>query len=489
MHELFLNNENIADALRNSFGRKRVLVVGDLMIDRYNWGEVERISPEAPVPVLSLGKEATRAGGAGNVALNLAGLGLHVMVAGFAGEDENRDRLLEIFAEREIDTSAVITLSDRPTIIKTRVMAGHQQMLRVDSEDLSDIDSGDRERLYQAIIASLPVAAIILSDYAKGVLSDGLCQRLIKAARETSTPVLVDPKGLDFSKYAGASVLTPNLREMSLAGGVSADQSDELVEPARGYVEKLGLQFLVLTRGPAGMTLVAKDQVLHSPAKAREVFDVSGAGDTVIASIAAAMLGDLDYVDMLHMANLAAGFVVARVGTAVIEQTSLMRALHADEQGPSESVYGLDELLILIDDWRTREQRIVFTNGCFDIVHAGHVSLLHKAAREGDQLVVGINTDSSVRTLKGDTKPINGEMDRAYIIAALAAVDAVILFNEETPLKLIKALRPDVLVKGADYSKDQVVGAAEVESHGGRVVLVPLVEGKSTSGLVRKIAG
>ena len=488
MDELFPNYENIANALRSSFGHKRVLVVGDLMLDRYKWGEVERISPEVPVPVVRLGREATRAGGAGNVALNLAGLGLQVVVAGFTGKDENRDRLLEVFAERGIDASAVITLSDRSTITKTRVMAGHQQVLRVDSEDLSDIDSGDQESLYQAVMANLPVDAIILSDYAKGALSDGLCQRLIKAAGETSTPVLVDPKGLDFSKYAGASVLTPNLRELSRAGGVAADQNDELVETAQAYVETLGLQFLVLTRGPAGMTLVTKDQVLHSPAKAREVFDVTGAGDTVIAGIAAAMLGDLDYVDMLHMVNLAAGFVVARVGTAVIEQTSLMRALHADEQGPSESVYGLNELLLLIDDWRNRGQRIVFTNGCFDIVHAGHVSLLHQAAREGDQLIVGINTDSSMRMLKGDTKPINGEHDRAYIIAALAAVDAVVLFDEQTPLELIKALRPDVLVKGADYSKDQVVGAAEVESHGGRVVLVPLVEGKSTSELVRKIA-
>jgi D-beta-D-heptose 7-phosphate kinase/D-beta-D-heptose 1-phosphate adenosyltransferase len=489
MRELSPNNENIAHALRDSFGRKRILVVGDLMLDQYIWGTVERISPEAPVPVLSPGRKATRAGGAGNVALNLAGLGLDVAVAGYAGEDDHGDELLDFMEGCDIDTSAVIRLSDRPTITKTRVLAGHQHVLRVDTEDLSDIDSGHRDQLFKAIIAKLPVDAIILSDYAKGVLTTRLCQRLIEVAEETSTPVLVDPKGIDFSKYSGASVLTPNLHELARAGGVQAGDFDELTRIAKSYVEKLGLEFLIVTRGADGMTLVDKDQTIHSPAKAREVFDVSGAGDTVIASIAAAMLGGLGYADMLHMANVSAGIVVGRVGTVAIGQNSLMRALHAEEQALSESVYGLEELLLLAEDWRNRDQSIVFTNGCFDIIHAGHVTFLHKAAREGDKLIVAINTDDSVHTLKGDTRPINGQDDRACIIAALAAVDAVILFDEETPLELIKALQPDVLVKGADYSKEQVVGAAEVESHGGRVVLVPLVEGKSTSELVRKIAG
>jgi D-beta-D-heptose 7-phosphate kinase/D-beta-D-heptose 1-phosphate adenosyltransferase len=489
MHNLSPNNENIANALRSGFGHKRVLVVGDLMLDQYIWGKVERISPEAPVPVLSPGRKETSAGGAGNVALNLAGLGLRVTVAGYSGEDDHGDELSQLLKGRSIDTSAIVTLSGRPTVTKTRVLAGHQHVLRVDTEDLSDIDSRDRDRLFKAAVGMLPVDAIILSDYAKGALTLRLCQRLIEVAKETDTPVLVDPKGTDFSKYAGASVLTPNLLELSRAAGIAADKTDELLRAAKKYVVDLALKFLIVTRGPDGMTLVDREQTVHSPAKAREVFDVSGAGDTVIASVAAAMLGDLQYVDMLHMANVAAGIVVGRVGTAAIGQNSLMRALHAEEQALSESVYDMEELLLLAEDWRNREQRIVFTNGCFDIVHAGHVSFLHKAAREGDKLIVGINTDKSVRALKGDARPINGQDDRACIIAALAAVDAVILFDDETPLELIKTLRPDVLVKGADYSKDQVVGATEVESHGGRVVLVPIVEGKSTSELVRKIAG
>ncbi|MFQ6005139.1 MAG: bifunctional D-glycero-beta-D-manno-heptose-7-phosphate kinase/D-glycero-beta-D-manno-heptose 1-phosphate adenylyltransferase HldE [Woeseia sp.] len=489
MHELTPNNENIANALCNAFGHKRVFVVGDLMLDRYIWGQVERISPEAPVPVLRPGREATRAGGAGNVALNLAGLGLDVAVAGFVGKDENGDRLLDILAERGVDTAAVVTLSDRPTITKTRVISGHQHVLRIDSEDLSDIENLDHDDLFEIVISTSQVDAIILSDYAKGALPLIFCQRLIETAKQISTPVLVDPKGTDFSKYAGASILTPNLRELSQAGGVPAEHMDDLIRSARAYVDALGLQFLVVTRGPDGMTLVAEDQTVHSPAKAREVFDVSGAGDTVIASVAAAMLGGLEYVDMLHMANLAAGFVVGRVGTAAIDQASLMRALHAEEQSASKSVYSLDELIPLVDDWRNRDQRIVLTNGCFDIVHTGHVSFLHKAAREGDKLIVGINTDRSVRALKGNSRPINSHDDRACVIAALAVVDAVVMFDERTPLKLITALQPDVLVKGADYSRDEVIGATEVESHGGRVVLLPLVKGKSTSKIVRKIAG
>jgi D-beta-D-heptose 7-phosphate kinase/D-beta-D-heptose 1-phosphate adenosyltransferase len=489
MREISPNNENIANALRDGFGHKRVLVVGDLMLDQYIWGSVERISPEAPVPILNPGRKATRAGGAGNVALNLAGLGLDVIVAGYSGDDEHGEQLLQLLQEGGADTSAMTMLSDRPTITKTRVLAGHQHVLRVDTEDLSDIDATDRDRLFKAIIAKLPVDAIILSDYAKGALTLRLCQRLTEVARESGTPVLVDPKAADFSKYSGASVLTPNLNELARAAGSQAREIDYLIEAARTLVDQIGLQFLIVTRGADGMTLVDKDRTIHSPAKAREVFDVSGAGDTVIASIAAAMLGKLDYTDMLHMANMAAGFVVGRVGTVAIGKNSLMRALHAEEQALSESVYRLDELLLLVEDWRNREQSIVFTNGCFDIVHAGHVTFLHKAAREGDKLIVGINTDASVRALKGDMRPINGEDDRACIIAALAAVDAVILFDEETPLELIKTLSPDVLVKGSDYRKEEVVGASEVESYGGRVVLVPIVQGKSTSDLVRKIAG
>jgi len=483
------HDENIAAAVRKSFGHKRVLVVGDLMLDRYMTGRVERISPEAPVPILNPQTEEIRAGGAGNVALNLRGLGLEVAVAGYTGKDENRDRLLNVLRGRGVDTNAVVTLADRPTVTKTRITAGHQHVLRVDSEDLKDVGADDQARMFQAITALLPVDAIILSDYAKGVLSADLCQRLIAAARDNGTPVLVDPKGLDFSKYAGATAITPNLLELSRAGHVSAEQDSDLMRVARGFVDSLGLEFLILTRGAGGITLVSRDQTIHSPARAREVFDVSGAGDTVIASITAGILGGLDYPDMLHMANLAAGYVVGRAGTVAIEQAALMWTLKSEDHSAPTTVYALDELLLLVQYWRSQNRQIVFTNGCFDIIHAGHVALLHRAAREGDRLIVGINTDRSVRGLKGEKRPLNSEEDRALVVSAMAAVDAAVLFDDPTPLELIKALRPDVIVKGADYSKDQVVGGAEVESWGGRVVLVPLVRDRSTSGLIDRISG
>jgi D-beta-D-heptose 7-phosphate kinase/D-beta-D-heptose 1-phosphate adenosyltransferase len=489
MDELRPHNENIAGAVRRSFGHKRVLVVGDLMLDRYMGGKVERISPEAPVPILNPQTEDVRAGGAGNVALNLRGLGLEVAIAGFTGSDENRERLLKVLAGRGIATSAVVALADRPTVTKTRITAGHQHVLRVDSEDLKDIRAEDHERLFEAVSAQLPADAIILSDYAKGVLSTDLCQRLIAAARDTNTPVLVDPKGLDYSKYAGATAVTPNLLELSRAGHVSTGSEGELMQAARSFVDTLGLEFLILTRGAGGITLVTAEQTIHSPARAREVFDVSGAGDTVIASIVAGLLGGLDYTDMLHMANLAAGYVVGRSGTVAIERTTLMWTLRSEDHSAPTTVYELDELLLLVEYWRSQNLQIVFTNGCFDIIHAGHVTLLHRAAREGDRLIVGINTDHSVRGLKGEGRPLNSQEDRALVVSALAAVDAAVLFDQPTPLELIEALHPDVIVKGADYSKEQVVGGAEVESWGGRVVLVPLVKDKSTSGLIGRISG
>jgi len=482
------NNERIIASVRNSFSRKRVLVVGDLMMDRYVGGKVERISPEAPVPILNPLTEEIRAGGAGNVALNLAGLGLNVAISGYVGEDEDRDRLVSLLSGRGIDTAAIVTLSDRPTVTKTRITAGHHQVLRVDSEDLKDIGAEDRERLLNAVKAQLPADAIVLSDYAKGALAPDVCKTIISAARQSGTPVLVDPKGLDFSKYGGATVITPNLAELSRAAGVPPGNQNALIQASRTFIERLGLQFLVLTRGPDGINLIDSRQTLHSPARAREVFDVSGAGDTVVACITAAMLGKLAYADMLHMANLAAGYVVGRAGTVAISQAALMMALRREDHSMPTTVFDLDELLMVAGHWRSRGRRIVFTNGCFDILHAGHIALLQQAAREGDRLVVGINTDRSVRGLKGDNRPLNGQEDRTLIVAALAAVDAVVLFDEPTPIELIRALRPDVIVKGADYSKDQVVGGAEVESWGGSVVLVPLVENRSTTELVRRIS-
>lgn len=481
----------IAEAVRTAFGRKRILVVGDLMLDRYLWGDVERISPEAPVPVLRYQREATRAGGAGNVALNVAGLGLDVSIAGFAGTDEAHEQLIDILSQAGVDTAGVITLNDRPTITKSRIIAGHQHVLRVDTEDLKPIDSDCIAQLLEQNEQQLSgdLDGIILSDYRKGVLDKEVCQSIIKLARKKGIPVFVDPKGADYSRYAGANVLTPNLAELQLVTGVDSRDIDALIEAGREMVRNLGIDFMVLTRGADGMTLIAADATEHCAAVAREVFDVTSAGDTVIASLMAAEVADLNWREMLHLANLAAGIVVGKVGTISIDQASLLQSIHALSHGLMDSVYSLEEMQGLVSGWRSRGEQVVFTNGCFDILHAGHVTYLQKAAQEGNRLIVALNTDRSVRELKGDPRPIASEDDRACVVAALAAVDAVIFFDESTPLHVIETLRPDVLVKGGDYSKQQVVGAPEVESWGGRVVLLPLVEGRSTSNLIKKIAG
>lgn len=485
-----MHSQVIAEAVRSRFGEKRVLVVGDLMLDRYMWGDVSRVSPEAPVPVLRPHRDAERAGGAGNLALNLAALGLRVQLAGYVGDDDQARQLFQVWQDAHLGTDLVTTLSDRPTITKTRIIAGNQHVLRVDAEDLSPIGESDELGFRQRILAQLDnTDAVALSDYGKRVLSTELCQELIAETRRRRLAVLVDPKGRDYKKYAGATLLTPNLKELETVTGVPAHEPEALIEGGRRMVKELGLDAIVLTQGEQGMTFISPEQTLHSPAVAKEVFDVSGAGDTVVAALTAGILTGLDRIDMLQLANLAAGIVVAKIGTAPVERDELLEALHPHGAYVVDSIYTLERLRGAVASWRASGERIVFTNGCFDLLHAGHVDYLQKAADEGERLIVALNTDRSVRALKGEGRPIVNQEDRAFLIAALAAVDAVILFDEETPMTLIEALRPDVLAKGADYTEDRVVGAKEVRSWGGDVVLVPLIEGKSTSELIRKIAG
>lgn len=484
-----MHSEIIAEAVRNHFGRGHALVLGDLMLDRYIRGDVERVSPEAPVPVLRPNRETERAGGAGNLALNLAGLGLQVTLAGFVGDDDHAARLRKIWHEFDVNSDLVIPLQDRATITKTRIIAANQHVLRVDDEDLEPVASGDQQRLLDGVLALLPDAAVVLlSDYGKNVLTTEVCQQVIAEAKQRQIPVLVDPKGRHYEKYSGASLLTPNLKELEFATGVAAKQMEAFIDAGRQAVVDLGLQAIVVTQGEQGMTLIARDETVHSPAIARQVFDVSGAGDTVIATLAAGMLAGLSRPDMLHLANVAAGIVVAKTGTAPVEHQELSQALYPHGHVVADAVFTLNRLRHAVSQWRDNGERIVFTNGCFDLLHAGHVDYLQKAAAEGDRLIVGLNSDRSVRALKGEGRPIVHQEDRAFVMAAMTVIDAVILFDEDTPMKLIETLRPDVLVKGADYTEDQVVGAPEVRSWGGDVVLVPLVDGRSTSELIRKIS-
>lgn len=469
----------------------RVLVLGDLILDRYLWGHVERISPEAPVPVVRLERETERLGGAGNVAANLAGLGLVPHLIAQIGADDDGEALRRRLAEAGIEPDHLIVSAARPTIAKTRVIGGHQQMLRIDREQPGALPDAERACLHAAATAALArddLAAVILSDYAKGVLDAVLCQAVIGKARARGLPVLVDPKGRDWERYRGATSLTPNKKELAELSGAPLNDSAALLDAGERLRAALGLDFLTLTRGEEGISLILADDMQHLPAQAREVFDVSGAGDTVIATLTAGLVGGLAPREAAELANLAAGIVVAQVGTVPIERGALLHALEVEEAiEQADKIVDRDTLQRRIAAWRAHGETIVFTNGCFDLLHAGHVTYLEAARRLGDKLIVGLNTDRSVRALKGPQRPVIDEHDRARVLAALAAVDAVILFDEDTPLSLITALRPDVLVKGSDYREDQVVGAAEVKSWGGRVALVPLVPGRSTSGIVARI--
>ncbi|MBK5929297.1 D-glycero-beta-D-manno-heptose 1-phosphate adenylyltransferase [Halochromatium salexigens] len=459
------------------------------MLDRYLWGQVGRISPEAPVPVLHLARESESAGGAANVARNLIGLGLEVSLAGITGADEDRQRLLRLLAEVGADTSAVLADPSRPTTTKTRVLGNHQQMLRIDAERLAPLSAELEDRLYALIEPQLHQAKVLLlSDYAKGVLFGGLCGRLIEAARALGLPVLVDPKGRDFSRYLGASLVTPNRDELARVVGVDPADLDQLSASAERMRADLGLERLVLTLGELGLLVVEPGARTRLPAVAREVFDVSGAGDTLIATLAAGLAAGLDPIDSARLANLAAGVVVAKVGTAAVSLGELEHAI-SDQAALEQAakLCGLAELQARVRAWQARGERVVFTNGCFDLLHAGHVTYLERARRYGQRLVIGLNSDRSVRALKGPERPLIGEQDRARVLAALAAVDAVVLFDEDTPLALIEALRPDVLAKGADYRPEQVVGAEQVRGWGGELVLVPLLEARSTSDIIRRM--
>jgi D-beta-D-heptose 7-phosphate kinase/D-beta-D-heptose 1-phosphate adenosyltransferase len=486
---MFVDPHAVLDEVRRGFAGRRVVVVGDLMLDRYLWGRVERISPEAPVPVVRLERETETAGGAANVARNLAALGLRASLAGITGDDGERAALLRDLAANGIETGAVLAAADRVTTVKTRVVGNHQQMLRIDAERTLPLAPPDAERLLAVIAPLLPGAgALVLSDYAKGVLSEPLCRDLIRAAREADVPVLVDPKGRDFARYAGATLITPNRSELALAAGVSASNLDALLSAAAALRAALGLSWLVLTLSEQGMALVGREGTRQIPAVAREVFDVSGAGDTVIAAIAAGLSAGLEPVDTAHLANLAAGVVVGKVGTATVSAEELLAAVTGESALEQAAKVGdPDRTLERVRAWQGAGERVVFTNGCFDLLHVGHVTYLERARRYGHRLVVGLNTDRSVRALKGPSRPLIREDDRARVLAALASVDGVVLFDEDTPLALIEHLRPDVLAKGADYKEEEVVGAAQVKSWGGQVVLVPLVEDRSTTGIIRRM--
>ena len=471
--------------IEHEWSTKRFLVVGDVMLDRYIWGDVGRISPEAPVPVVRAARHSEQPGGAANVAMNLARLGAQVAVAGFTGTDENA-ALLTASLHSSAIKPLFVKCEGFPTITKLRILGGRQQMLRLDSELMGERPDGDYDRLIEAALAQLPeVDAVVLSDYAKGALTPRVCQTIIQAARKNSIPVLVDPKSDDFSRYRGATVICPNRNELATALRMNSQDLTELLSTAQAMVPEFNLEFLAVTLSEKGIALVHADSHFLAPAVARQVFDVSGAGDTVIAVLALSLASRLELKTAVELANAAAGIVVGKVGTVAVERQELLAAI-----GPEIAIHTVNKLVDRIDAirrvalWKANGDHVVFTNGCFDLLHIGHITLLEQARYFGDKLIVGINSDDSVKALKGPDRPIVGESDRARVLAALAVVDAVVVFSEPTPLEIIVAIQPDVLVKGGDYSMDNIVGAHEVQSWGGQVKIVPLVEGFSTTNLI-----
>ena len=467
-----------------------VLCVGDVMLDRYVYGTVERISPEAPIPVLLVDRETAMLGGAGNVVRNLVALGAHPTFVSVVGNDPAGREVSGLIAAIEGAEPYLNVERGRVTTIKARYVASSQQLLRADRETVAPIAPSIADDLRRIAAGAMrDTGALVLSDYGKGVLTDELVRALIEEAGKAGKPVVVDPKGRDFTRYRGASVLTPNRTELSQAVGRALADEAELVDAARAVVDACALEAILVTRGAEGMTLVpAKGEPLHLPAEAREVFDVSGAGDTVVAVLAAAVAAGLGMAAGARLANAAAGIVVGKIGTATASAAEIYGVLHAQDLRTGESkVAEHGQALARIAAWRAEGKRIGFTNGVFDLLHPGHVSLLAQAKAACDRLVVGLNSDASVKRLKGPSRPVQSESARAAVLGSLESVDLVIVFGEDTPIRLIEEVRPDVLVKGADYSIEKVVGADVVAKYGGRVMLADLLDGHSTTRTIARM--
>jgi D-beta-D-heptose 7-phosphate kinase / D-beta-D-heptose 1-phosphate adenosyltransferase len=481
---------SVADLIAR-FAGQTVLVLGDVMLDRYVAGEVSRISPEAPIPVLRVTGSRTTLGGAANVAHNVAAMGARAILLGVVGDDDagiELERLVRTTGD-SID-ARLLKMASRPTTVKTRFIRGSHQLLRVDDETADAVEAENAAELARRFAEALKESDIVvLSDYAKGVLCDLLLQKVISLASETRRLVIADPKRTSFDAYRNATILTPNAREVSLATGVDASDDSGAEKAARLALEAASCEAVLVTRSEIGLTLVRRDMpVLHLPARVHRVSDVSGAGDTFVATLAAALACEPDLVTAARLANIAAGISVTRPGTAVVSGRDLETELRRRTLiATDEKVVELQVALRQIAEWRRQGLRIGFTNGCFDLIHPGHIHLLGQARAACDRLVVGLNTDASVRRLKGPERPVQSETARATVLSSLASVDLVVLFAEDTPLALIEAMRPDVLVKGADYAPDQVVGANVVRRGGGRVILVDLLAGEGTTATIERL--
>ena len=481
--------KTVNEFLTNSLPNLKIAVIGDVMVDRYVFGDVSRISPEAPVPVNRVSSVKEVLGGAGNVASNLANLDCHVYLGAVAGVDDHGRVLDKLLIADGIDTSGLIYDNNRSTITKMRILGDRQQMMRLDFETITPITTDEEERLISWLdgLCQQGLQGIVISDYGKGVCTPTLLQEVFRLAHTYNVQTIVDPKGADWSKYDGATCITPNVKELGESlGRLIPNEDASVIEAAKEVLGKLNIQYIIGTRSAKGITVVAKDgRTWHNPATQQDVFDVSGAGDTVVAMMISCLASGLSMRLALHIANGAAGIVVSKVGTYPIHRQELIDLWQSVRQLTASSpLYTKEEMKALIDKWQSMDETVVFTNGCFDILHRGHITYLQEAAQLGRHLIIGLNSDASVRRLKGEIRPIVSEDDRAALLSALQCVDGVVLFEEDTPAELLAYLRPNILVKGGDYKKEEIIGRESVDE----VAVLSFKEGYSTSDIVKKIA-
>jgi len=467
---------------------KRIVCVGDVMLDRFIYGSVTRISPEAPVPIMRRTRESAMPGGAGNVARNLASLGLAVSLIGVVGDDGEGRELAALLGDIDGVAADLIAMRERATTLKTRFVAGGQQLLRVDAEDTSPIGTSSEAELIASIADEASRASvIILSDYAKGAVTDGVIAAALEAGKTYGIPVIADPKGRDFARYGAVDLIKPNASELSTAMRLPVETDQEIDDALTAAQTALPAKSVVVTRAAKGMSYASNGEpVVHLSGQAREVYDVSGAGDTSIAALALGLAGGGELADAVALAITASGIAVGKSGTATVSADELLSALQMGLRNGGVSYLSLDAATAQIATWREAGLTVGFTNGCFDILHPGHLRVLEEAKSRCGRLVVGLNSDASVKRLKGPTRPVNDADSRARVLSGLMAVDAVVVFEDDTPQALIEALQPDLLVKGGDYTIETIVGADIVQARGGSVHIVPLVDGQSTTAAIAR---
>jgi len=467
--------------MRNfNFSKGSVLVVGDIMLDVYYFGEVTRISPEAPVPIVKIVNRKNTLGGAANTIKNIASLGAKSYLSGTVGKDNNRKILNSLLGD--LNVKAMLIDMDTPTITKTRIISANQQILRLDYEEIKEINNDITKRIKNGIERCIrKIQTVVISDYGKGMCTFELCQYLINRANELKIPIVIDPKGQDWKKYKGGTIITPNIRELSeVVGRDVLNNNKDIENYGLKILDKFDLKYLVVTRSEKGISLISKKEIYHFKAKAKEIFDISGAGDTVVGTLSVLLANDFNLVEAVKYANIAAGIVVSKFGTAPITYEEFLDILNGND---NSKIVSINKLFNIVDDLRLKGKRIVFTNGCFDILHKGHITYMKEAKKLGDILIVGMNSDDSARRLKGKDRPINNQESRAAVLASLEFVDYVITFDGDTPFSLIKYIKPDVLVKGGDYKIEEIVGREFAKE----VKIIPIVKDYSTSNIIKAI--